>query len=81
MSDDVLACPRATLADRNSIGRVLGVGGMATVYLAKDLKHAAVESGVPVRQIEVSLFRFSREVAERPSLQQLMNAHRIPTVD
>jgi hypothetical protein len=29
----------AALADRYSIERELGVGGMATVYLAEDLKH------------------------------------------
>ncbi len=31
--------PVAALADRYTIERELGVGGMATVYLAEDLKH------------------------------------------
>ncbi len=30
---------KATLADRYAIERELGSGGMATVYLAEDLKH------------------------------------------
>ena len=30
---------RASLADRYTIERELGRGGMATVYLARDLKH------------------------------------------
>jgi hypothetical protein len=30
---------RAALADRYAIERELGAGGMATVYLAQDLKH------------------------------------------
>ena len=27
------------MADRYAVGRELGAGGMATVYLAEDLKH------------------------------------------
>ncbi len=30
---------KAALADRYAIERELGAGGMATVYLAEDLKH------------------------------------------
>jgi hypothetical protein len=30
---------KAALADRHTIKRELGAGGMATVYLAEDLKH------------------------------------------
>jgi serine/threonine-protein kinase len=30
---------KAALADRYTIERELGAGGMATVYLAEDLKH------------------------------------------
>ena len=33
------AALRASLADRYTIERELGAGGMATVYLAQDLKH------------------------------------------
>jgi len=33
----------AALADRYTLGRVLGRGGMATVYLADDRKHASLQ--------------------------------------
>jgi len=36
---DLLARLKTALADRYRIERELGRGGMATVYLAKDLKH------------------------------------------
>jgi serine/threonine protein kinase len=35
----VVECLKAALADRYRIERELGSGGMATVYLAQDLKH------------------------------------------
>ncbi len=35
---------KAALADRYAIERELGSGGMATVYLAEDLKHTAREA-------------------------------------
>lgn len=36
---DMLTSLRTALADRYGIERELGRGGMATVYLANDLKH------------------------------------------
>ena len=36
---DELARVRAALADKYSIEREIGAGGMATVYLAEDIKH------------------------------------------
>ena len=36
---DMLERLRAALSDRYRIERELGSGGMATVYLAEDLKH------------------------------------------
>src|SRR5262245_65291528 len=38
-ADSLLANVRSSLADRYRIERQLGAGGMATVYLAGDLKH------------------------------------------
>lgn len=36
---DLLELQKSALADRYAIERETGRGGMATVYLAKDLKH------------------------------------------
>ncbi|HEY6108090.1 MAG TPA: hypothetical protein VIV56_04220 [Gemmatimonadales bacterium] len=43
---DVAERLSSALADRYRIERELGAGGMATVYLAEDLKHIA--GGAPV---------------------------------
>jgi serine/threonine-protein kinase len=39
MNDDVLSRLKAALADRYAIEREIGSGGMATVYLARDVRH------------------------------------------
>jgi serine/threonine protein kinase len=46
---DLLEQLKAALADRYAIERTLGSGGMATVYLAQDLKHE--------RQVAVKVLR------------------------
>jgi serine/threonine protein kinase len=38
MAPDSLETPRSALADRYTVVREIGRGGMATVYLAQDLK-------------------------------------------
>ena len=58
---DVMAVSRSALADRYSIERELGEGGLAVVYLAQDIKHK--------RPVAIKVFR--PEVADA-----LAHAHR-----
>src|SRR5256885_2350638 len=61
----VLARLQAALADRYGIDRELGHGGMATVYLAQDLKHGrSVAIKVLRRELAAALGaeRFLREI-------------------
>ena len=56
---------RATLAGRYDVERELGRGGMATVYLAKDVRHArrvAVKVLEPTAGATMSAERFLREI-------------------
>ena len=62
---DQLSRLTAALADRYAIERELGAGGMATVYLAEDLKHrrqVAVKVLRPELAATVGLDRFLREI-------------------
>jgi len=62
----------ATIADRYRIERELGAGGMATVYLARDLKHdRAVALKVLRRELAavIGAERFLREIKTIASLQ------------
>jgi len=55
----------AALADRYTIERELGAGGMATVYLAEDLKHkrkVAVKVVRPELAAVLGLDRFPCEI-------------------
>lgn len=62
---DFLARLQAAVADRYTIDRELGRGGMATVYLAQDLKH---ERSVALKVLRAELAailgpeRFLREI-------------------
>jgi len=64
---------RTALADRYAIEREIGVGGMATVYLAKDLKHnrnVALKVLQPELSAVVGSERFLAEIETTANLQQ-----------
>ena len=62
---DVVETLRRALQDRYAIERELGQGGIATVYLAEDLKHhrkVALKVLRPEIAVTVGAGRFSREI-------------------
>jgi len=62
----------AALADRYRIGRELGQGGMATVYLAEDLKHhrqVAIKVLLPELAAVLGAERFVQEITTTAQLQ------------
>ena len=69
---DPLARLTAALADRYRIEREIGQGGMATVYLAQDLKHqrpVAIKVLRPELAASLGADRFLREVQIAAKLQ------------
>ena len=71
----------AALADRYRIERELGAGGMATVYLAEDLKHhrqVAVKVLKPELAAVLGAERFVQEIATTAALQ---HPHILPLFD
>src|SRR5512146_1802584 len=72
---------RASLADRYRLERELGAGGMATVYLAEDLKHhrkVAVKVLRPELAAALGAERFMREIEVAAQLQ---HPHILPLLD
>jgi tRNA A-37 threonylcarbamoyl transferase component Bud32/tetratricopeptide (TPR) repeat protein len=81
MSGDGLDRVASALTDRYGIERVLGRGGMATVYLARDLKHdrsVAVKVLHPEMAATLSAERFQREIRVAARLQ---HPHVLPVYD
>ena len=71
----------AALADRCRIERELGVGGMATVYLAHDLKH---ERDVAIKVLHPDLgaaLGGERLLAEIRTTARLQHPHILPLLD
>ena len=69
---DLLEQLKAALADRYTIEREIGRGGMATVYLAEDLKHhrkVAVKVLRPELAATLGPERFLREIEIAARLQ------------
>jgi tetratricopeptide (TPR) repeat protein len=78
---DHLAQLSAALADRYTIERELGRGGMATVYLAEDLKHhrkVAIKVLRPELAATLAVDRFSREIE---IAAKLVHPHILPVLD
>jgi len=78
---DVSSRLTAALADRYTIERELGAGGMATVYLAEDLKHkrkVAVKVLRPELAAVLGAERFVQEITTTASLQ---HPHILPLFD
>ncbi|MDH5284876.1 MAG: serine/threonine protein kinase, partial [Gemmatimonadota bacterium] len=72
---------RASLSDRYRIERELGQGGMATVYLAEDLKHdrqVAIKVLRPELAAVLGSERFLREIQTTASLR---HPHILPLYD
>src|SRR5436189_6384136 len=72
---------RSALADRYRLERWLGAGGMATVYLAHDLKHdrkVAVKVLKPELAAVLGAERFVQEIKTTASLQ---HPHILPLFD
>ena len=78
---DLLERLKAALADRYTIERELGSGGMATVYLAQDLKHerqVAVKVLRPELAAALGPDRFHRKIKITANLN---HPHILPLLD
>jgi eukaryotic-like serine/threonine-protein kinase len=76
-----MTCLSAALADRYRIERELGAGGMATVYLAQDLKHdrkVAIKVLRPELAAVIGAERFLSEIRTTANLQ---HPHILPLFD
>jgi eukaryotic-like serine/threonine-protein kinase len=72
MTDATIDPLRAALADRYRLERELGRGGMATVYLAQDLKHdrpVALKMLLPELSAVIGVKRFLQEIKVTAGLQ------------
>ncbi|MFB3111981.1 MAG: serine/threonine-protein kinase, partial [Gemmatimonadales bacterium] len=78
---DVLDRLTAALADRYAIQRELGSGGMATVYLAEDLKHKRKVAVKVLRPELAAVLGAERFVQEITTTANLQHPHILPLFD
>ena len=71
----------AALADRYAIERELGAGGMATVYLAQDLKHDRKVAVKVLRPELAAVIGAERFLAEIKTTANLQHPHILPLFD
>jgi Tol biopolymer transport system component len=72
---------RASLADRYRLERELGAGGMATVYLAHDLKHDRQVAVKVLRPELAAVIGAERFLAEIRTTANLQHPHILPLFD
>jgi serine/threonine-protein kinase len=72
---------RAALADRYRVERELGAGGMATVYLAHDLKHERQVAIKVLHQDLAAALGAERFLAEIKTTAKLQHPHILPLLD
>ena len=78
---DIPARLAAALAERYRIERELGVGGMATVYLAEDLKHNRKVAIKVLKPDLAAVIGGERFVQEITTTAQLQHPHILPLFD
>ncbi|MBK8006359.1 MAG: serine/threonine protein kinase [Gemmatimonadetes bacterium] len=79
--DDLLDALRAALAGRYDVDRPLGTGGMATVYLARDIRHnrqVAIKVLLPDLAALIGADRFLKEIETTANLH---HPHILPLFD
>jgi serine/threonine protein kinase len=69
------------LADRYAIEREIGAGGMATVYLAEDLKHKRKVAVKVLRPELAAVLGAERFVQEITTTANLQHPHILPLLD
>jgi serine/threonine protein kinase len=81
VSTNQMGLLKAALAERYALERKIGAGGMATVYLARDLKHdrpVALKALRPELAVVLGGERFLREIRITANLQ---HPHILPLLD
>jgi serine/threonine-protein kinase len=79
--DDVLTRLTSSLADRYRIDRELGAGGMATVYLAQDLRHDRPVAIKVLKPELAAVLGAERFVVEIKTTAALQHPHILPLFD
>src|SRR5512138_394272 len=80
-ASDAAEALRSTLADRYRIERELGQGGMATVYLAQDLKHDRKVAVKVLKPELAAVLGADRFVVEIKTTAALQHPHILPLFD
>jgi serine/threonine-protein kinase len=78
---DILSRLATALADRYEVGRELGAGGMATVYLTRDLKHDRTVALKVLRPELAAVLGVERFLSEIRVMAHLQHPHLLPLFD